>query len=130
MKDDTGFAYAAFSTDAGRTWGAPIQLNESQSLGYVDVELLDDGSAVASWVEFEGDRRQFRVRRVESSGAASPVVDVAGGDTGRVTGYPRMAREGDELVFAWAESLPADEGTPGGQHVKGAVARLPRTPAP
>ena len=44
VKDDLGQAYAAFSSDAGRTWGAPIRLDDGGSLGRVDVELLDNGT--------------------------------------------------------------------------------------
>lgn len=33
---DEGHAYAAFSEDAGRTWGPPIRLDEAMSLGRVD----------------------------------------------------------------------------------------------
>ena len=47
-KDDQGQSFAVFSKDGGRTWGAPIRLDDSTSTGKVDVELLDDGSAVAS----------------------------------------------------------------------------------
>jgi hypothetical protein len=116
-------AYAAFSADAGRSWGEPIRLDDGVSLGHVDVELLDDGSAVATWAEFADQRAQFRMRHVQPSGARSSSVVVAGAGEGRVSGYPRLARQGDELVLAWTESLPDGEGS---QQVKGAVARLPR----
>jgi hypothetical protein len=129
VKDDVGHAYASFSNDAGNRWTAPVRLDESQSVGYVDVEMLDDGSAVATWVEFEDQRGRFRLRRIEPSGAVSAPIDVVGGD-GRLTGYPRMARHGDELVFTWTESSGTPDGTGTGQQVKGAVARLPRTTAP
>lgn len=129
-KDNTGHVFAAFSEDGGTRWTAPVRVDEAQSLGYADVELLDDGSAAVSWVEFSDQRRRFKVRRVQASGATSAPIDVAGRESGRVSGYPRMARFGDELVFAWTES-GADEGNEeAGQHVKGAVARLPRTTAP
>jgi hypothetical protein len=118
-KDDKGQAFAAFSSDAGRTWGSPIQLEDRTSLGHVDIELLDDGSAVATWVEFADDRSQFRMRRVEPSGTRSASINVTG--NGRVSGYPRVARSGNELVFAWTEGSEG-EGT---QKVRGAVARLP-----
>ena len=71
------------------------------SLGHVDVEMLDDGSAVATWVEFADDRSQFRMRRVEPSGMRSAAITING--AGRVSGYPRVARSGNELVFAWTE---------------------------
>jgi hypothetical protein len=118
-KDDEGKAFAAFSTDAGRTWGAPIRLDDQASLGHVDVEMLDDGSAVATWVEFADNRSQFRMRRIESSGTRSPSITINGNS--RVSGYPRVARGGDELVLTWTEGSEG-EGT---QKVRGAVAKLP-----
>ena len=123
-KDDKGQAFASFSADAGRTWGNPIRLDDQASLGHVDIELLDDGSAVATWVEFADNRSQFRIRRIESSGMRSPSVTINGNS--RVSGYPRVASTGNELVFTWTEGSEG-EGT---QKVKGAVARLPRASAP
>jgi hypothetical protein len=126
VKNDEGQAYAAFSSDSGRTWGTPIRLDDAGSLGRVDIELLDDGSAVATWVEFADRRAQFRVRRIDASGAKSPAITVAGVDGGRASGYPRVARAGNELVFAWSESTQgASEGEPILQ-LKTAVATLPR----
>ena len=126
VKNDQGQAYAAFSSDAGRTWGTPIRLDEAGSLGRVDVEMLDDGSAVATWVEFAGGKGQFRMRRIEQSGAKSPAVSVAGVSGGRASGFPRVARQGEDLVFAWAESAAEDAGDGTGLIVRTAVARVPK----
>lgn len=112
-------AYAAFSADAGRTWGEPIRLDAESTLGHVDIELLDDGSAVATWMEFAEQRSWFRMRRVERSGAKSAPVAIT---TARVTGYPRVSHNGDELVIAWTESSEDAENP---EQVKGAVVRLP-----
>jgi hypothetical protein len=116
--DDTPRAFAAFSTDAGRTFGAPIRLDDAASLGRVDIELLPDRSAAASYVEFADGKAQFRVRRVGRDGTTSPAVTVAAMEGNRASGYPRMARHGDELIFAWIER----DGT---NRVKTAAARLP-----
>ena len=97
-------AFVAFSKDAGRTFGAPIRLDDAGALGRVDVELLPDGSAMASWIEFADQRSQFRVRRVEASGTKSPATTIAGLASGRASGYPRIGLSGDELVYAWTES--------------------------
>ena len=75
--------------------------------------MLDDGSAIASWVEFAGERSQFKVRRVNASGQRSAAADVPGAT--RASGYPRMVRSGNELILVWTE-------TEGGQQVKAAVA--------
>ena len=117
---NNGHAYAAFSQDAGRSWGSPIRLDDQTSLGRVDVELLEDGSAVAIWVEFASERAQLRVRQVRASGERSTATTIAGAGERRVRGYPRLARNGNLLVFAWTESGDG----PGPQQVKTAVGRL------
>ncbi|MSO84296.1 MAG: hypothetical protein EXQ53_13550 [Acidobacteria bacterium] len=124
VKNDQGQAWAAFSNDAGRTWGTPIRLDDGSSLGRVDVELLDGGSAAATWVEVADNRGQFRLRRIEPSGMKSAPVTVAGVDGSRSTGFPRMARQGQELVFAWTESTVAADNNASFQ-VKTAIASLP-----
>jgi hypothetical protein len=121
-KDDQPRAFAAFSRDAGRTFGAPIRLDDQASLGRVDVELLPDGSAMASYIEYAGGRARFDARRIEASGARSAAITIAGVEDGRASGYPRIALHNNELVFAWVER-------PGWQQssaVRTAVAALPR----
>jgi hypothetical protein len=118
VKNDVGQAYLAFSRDAGRTFGAPVRLDDGGSLGRVDVELLSDGSAVATWIEFADQRAQFRVRRVTPDGQRSAPITVAGMAGSRASGYPRVALHGDELVFAWTEAES------GALRVRTAAARL------
>ena len=117
--DDNGHTHAAFSRDAGRTWGAPIRLDDGAANGHVDIEMLGDGSAVATWVEFANDRAQFRARRVTSSGGRSAPIVIAGEGEARVSGYPHLTKLGADLVFAWTESSG-----PGTQQVKSAVGKL------
>ncbi len=119
IKHDKGHAQVAFSKDAGRSFGAPIALADSDTIGRVDVALLQDGSAIASWIEVAEQRAEFKVRRVDPAGATSAAVTVAAIESGRGSGYPRLAQHGNELVFAWT----AREG---GLRVKTAVAKLPR----
>jgi len=102
-RDDQGRAFAAFSRDAGGTFGAPIRLDDVGSLGRVGVEFADDGSAFASWIEFADGRGQFRIRRVDASGRRGPAQTVAGVESERASGYPRLARRGEELLLAWTE---------------------------
>ena len=91
-------------------------------MGQVDVEMLEDGSAVATWVEFADQHSQFRLRQVTPAGARSASITVAGQGSGRVSGYPRIARQGGELVLAWTEGA----GDGGDTQIKGAVARIPK----
>jgi hypothetical protein len=119
-RGNDGHAYAAFSQDAGRTWGNAIRLDDQTSLGRVDIELLNDGSAVATWVEFASERAQLRVRRVGASGERSAPRTIAGAGERRLRGYPRLARNGTALVFAWTESGDG----PGPHEITTAMGRL------
>ena len=122
VKNDQGQAYLAFSSDAGRTYGTPIRVDDGGSLGRVDVALVADGrAAIATWIEFADQRSQFRVRRIDRAGTRSAPVTIAGLAAGRASGYPRMAINGRELVFAWTES-----GAGGAMQVKTATAPLPQ----
>jgi hypothetical protein len=102
--NDEGKAYVAFSRDAGRTFGAPVRVDDEAAIGHVDVELLKDGSAAVSWIEFAKERSQFKVRRIEPGGARSSAVTIAGAGEARVAGHPRLALAGNELLFAWTET--------------------------
>ena len=104
VQQGQGRAFAAFSRDAGRTFGPPIRVDEAGSLGRVGIELLKDGSAAVTWVEFANQRSQFKVRRVEPSRARSTAVTVAGVAGGRSSGFPRIVQHRDQLLFAWAET--------------------------
>jgi len=115
---DEGHAFVAFSQDAGQTFGAPVQVDERGSLGRVDVELLADGSAVVSWIELADKRAAFMVRRVERAGQRSAAITIAPLGANRSSGYPRMVRHGNELLFAWT-------GSDDTLRVQTAAARLP-----
>lgn len=125
VKNDQGQAYAAFSNDAGRSWSAPIRLDDGGSLGRVDVEMLDDGSAVVTWVEYAEGRSDFRMRRIDRAGARSAPITVAGVSGGRASGFPRVARRGEELVFSWTASAAPEGSEDGALQVYTAVAALP-----
>ena len=116
--NDEGHAFVAFSQDAGRTFGAPVQVDDAESLGRVDVEQLPDGSAIVGWIERAGQSTAFKVRRIEPNGQRSVAVTVTDLGERRNSGYPRLARRGQELVFAWTGSGER-------LRVETAIARLP-----
>jgi hypothetical protein len=119
-KDDQPRSFVALSSDAARTFGAPVRIDDVASLGRVDVELLPDGSAAAAYMEFADQKAMFRVRRVGRDGVRSEPITIAGMAGNRSSGYPRMVLHGDELVFAWTER----DGR--ASRVQTATARLPK----
>lgn len=123
-RDNVGRSFVAFSKDAGRSFGGPIQLGSDGSLGRVDVALLPDGSAVASGLEPSGQGGRLAIRRVTTAGDASAPTTVATVSAGRISGYPRMAFHAGELVIAWTE------GDASATRVQTAVAKVPGTAGP
>lgn len=114
-------SYAAFSRDAGRTFGTPILLDDTGSLGRVDIALLPDGSAAASYIAVTPEKRaEFRVRKVDANGALSAPVTVAAVESGRTSGYPRLAVSGEEMIFAWIEGTRPTQ-------VRTAMAKIPKS---
>jgi hypothetical protein len=104
MRAGVGRSYAAFSKDAGRTFAAPVAIDDGVSLGRVDVELLEDGRAVAAWLEFVDEHAEWRLRLVNEAGDRGPATTVARVTSSRSSGYPRIARQKDMLVLAWTDA--------------------------
>ncbi|HKS26504.1 MAG TPA: sialidase family protein [Pyrinomonadaceae bacterium] len=93
----------AFSRDAGRTFGAPIQVDDEPPVGRVDVVMLSDGSAIVTWLAGTAEKGAIKARRISASGTLGAVATIAETNIARSSGFPRMARSGDEVVLAWTE---------------------------
>lgn len=93
----------AFSSDAGSTFGAPIQVDDGDAKGRIDALLLPDGSSLVCWMSGTAEGGAIKVRRIRPDGALGPVSVIAETDISRSSGFPRMARLGDEVHFAWTE---------------------------
>ena len=101
-------AYVAFSEDGGATFGRRIRIDEGLPLGRLDVEQLDDGSAVVVWLEASDDSPRVMARRVTASGELDMALVISETSQMRASGFPRMTRVGDELLLAW--TLADEEG--------------------
>jgi hypothetical protein len=104
MIKDAPRVSVAFSTDAGASFGRPIQVDEGSPFGHVGVVVLGDGSAVVSWLEKTAKGGEVKARRIHPDGARGDAVTIAPSSAARATGFPRMARAGDEVVVAWTDS--------------------------
>ncbi|HEX8502185.1 MAG TPA: sialidase family protein [Pyrinomonadaceae bacterium] len=93
----------AFSEDAGATFGEAARVDDGDAVGRADVVLLADGSALVCWMSGESGAGAIKARRVAPGGAPGPVAVVAQADVSRSGGFPRMARAGDAVYFAWTQ---------------------------
>ncbi|MCM2310867.1 MAG: hypothetical protein NDI84_05635 [Steroidobacteraceae bacterium] len=94
----------AFSHDAGRSFAPPIEVASGDPVGRVDVVLLEDGRAIASWLQQTTAGAQIRAQPFDRDGAAGPAVVIADTSVQRSSGFPQMAHAGDGLLFAWTDA--------------------------
>jgi hypothetical protein len=100
---ETPHVKVAFSEDAGASFSKPIQVDDGESVGRVDTLLLPDGSALVCWLSGSVEGGAIKVRRVQADGKVGPASVIAKTDISRSSGFPRMARFGNEVHFAWTE---------------------------
>lgn len=100
---EKGRAYAAFSDDGGVTFGKPVQIDDGKPIGRLDVLLLDEETALVTWLEQTATGGELRARRVPRSGSPGPAVKIADSSTARAAGFARMAKLGADVYVTWTE---------------------------
>lgn len=93
----------AFSSDGGSSFTPPFAVDTGSPIGRTDVVLLEDGSAVVSWIERIGESAEVRVRRVFADGRLETALKVADSSPARSAGVPRMTVGADGIYIAWTE---------------------------
>ncbi|HET8782669.1 MAG TPA: hypothetical protein VFM63_09635, partial [Pyrinomonadaceae bacterium] len=51
----------------------------------------------------DAEEGEIKVRRVHADGSVGPAAAIAKVNLSRSSGFPRMARRGNEVHFAWTE---------------------------
>lgn len=106
--DDVAAVHVAFSDDAGLSFAEPARIDLGNPAGRVDVEMLEDGTAVVSWVEWTKGHEALMVCRVESETGCISREVLAVNTGGASVNFPKMARLGRDIYFAWTQ--PNDNG--------------------
>jgi len=104
---EAGRVYVAFSDDGGASFGPPLAIDDGRPVGRVDVVMLDAESALVTWSEQTAAGAEIRARRVGRNGQAAPSIKIADSGTARAAGFPRIARIGRDVYFAWTEQNAA-----------------------
>jgi hypothetical protein len=94
----------AFSSDAGRTFGAPVRLDVGTPIGRMALVMPDDRRAIVSWIEPNGGTSKLVMREITRDGHVGPTVAVADVAASRQSGFPRMVLTAGRLFFAWTHT--------------------------
>jgi hypothetical protein len=104
---DTARVRVAFSVDGGQRFAAPVRVDGGAPAGRVGIALDENGDAIVSWLErVPPEDAEVRVRRVTRSGEMGRPLTISRTRAARASGFPRIARRGDELLAAW--TVPGD----------------------
>lgn len=95
--------YAAFSDDAGATFGEPIVVDDGNPIGRVDVVMLDRDRAVVTWLEHGAAGADVRARMVSRNRQVAASVKLGESPSPRSAGVPRAAIVGSDVYVAWTD---------------------------
>jgi hypothetical protein len=100
---DSARVRLAISRDGGATFAAPVRIDDGDPMGRVALVFDADAQPIVSWVERGASERNaiLLARRVSLEGKRSKATEVEVVPGSRMSGFPRMVRVRDSLVFAY-----------------------------
>ena len=99
--DDQPQVKVAFSHDSGTNFSPPVRIDNGKPLGRVDVVLLSDNEVLISWMEATEKGAVIKAAKVDSKGKTGEDFVIAASKDSRQSGFPRMVKSGNQIVFAW-----------------------------
>ncbi|MFS4491832.1 hypothetical protein [Maribacter sp. 2308TA10-17] len=92
-----------FSTDGGANFENAIVVSEKNTMGRVDIVLVDEQTAIVSWMESFQGMAQFKAMRVHRDGSKGEELIITEMDASRKSGFPQMEKHDDKIYFAWTD---------------------------
>ena len=99
MQDKKGQVKIIFSEDGGATFQKPFQIDEGNTIGRVDVVMLDENTAMVSWME----GADIKAVKVNKDGTKESPIMIASTSDKRSSGFPQMTKSGNRIYFAWTD---------------------------
>jgi hypothetical protein len=89
----------AFSEDNASSFGEAISIDDGQAIGRVDIEWIDYGQVVVSWME----GTFIKAAVVHTDGRRETPVILAESSEARSSGFPQMTRTKNGVIVAWTD---------------------------
>lgn len=99
LVDNEAQVKVIFSNDGGDTFGNPVRIDEGKPIGRVDIEMTDKDRAIISWME----GTKIKAVTVSADGTKGEPMEVGASSEARSSGFPQMAKKGNDLIFAWTD---------------------------
>ncbi|HRJ30366.1 MAG TPA: exo-alpha-sialidase, partial [Cyclobacteriaceae bacterium] len=85
--------------DGGETFDEPIRIDDGDPNGRVDLVMLDENTALVSWMEGS----QIRIVSVNKNGSKGKSIVVASSSQARASGFPQLTKTKDGAMMAWTD---------------------------
>jgi len=92
-----------FSNNNGKTFNEPIEIGDVIPSGRVDIELLEDNSALVSWMDTVEGKTNIQLQRVAKNGKLSNILTLAESSESRSSGFPRMVLKDNLAYLTWTK---------------------------
>ncbi len=104
----------AISDDEGTSFNSTYEINNGNPLGRVDIEILNNGSFLISWMERNTEDRSkadFIAKQINESGNVINEYKIADMSSSRRSGFPQLTGLGNKIIAAWThleENKPSE----------------------
>lgn len=96
---DTARVNVMFSDNSGESFGSPIVINDGNTIGRVDIDIIDEKSALVTWME----GGEIKLVRVNSDGTKEEPITLATSSDSRSSGFPQLTLAGNRAIIAWTD---------------------------
>ena len=91
----------SFSTSNEADFKSPIQLNDFDAIGRVDVAFLNSSEVLVSYMELDEFGTYLKIKKVSVDGKVSKAKTIAVIDGGRNTGVPQLEIMKENIFLVW-----------------------------
>ncbi len=96
---DTSKVNVMFSDNGGESFGTPIRIDEGNAIGRVDVDLVDEATAIVTWME----GGEIKLAKVHRDGSKDGSITLANSSDARSSGFPQLTLIADRAIVAWTD---------------------------
>lgn len=95
----------SFSNSDGDDFKPPVQLNDLNALGRVDVAFLNSREVLVSYMELDDHGTYLKIKKVSIDGKVSEAKTIAVIDEGRNSGVPQLEIMKGNVFLAWTYTV-------------------------
>ena len=93
----------AFSDDDGQSFGTPFIIENKDPIGRVDLEMLPDGDALVSWVEWIDGNEIINICRASQEHGCKAQEQLVFNASNSSLNFPQLERVNEDIYLVWTQ---------------------------